>query len=82
MLTADDERGRRTGCQAVSYALVLVPAGMLPAIIGLAGPVYSVGALLLGLFYLADAARFWFEPPGIHGPGDCFIRRSCTCRRS
>ena len=29
--------------------------------IGLAGPVYSVGALLLGLVYLADAARFWLD---------------------
>jgi heme o synthase len=69
MLTADDARGRRTGCQAFSYALVLVPAGLLPAMIGLAGPVYSVGALLLGLFYLADAARFWL------GAGDSRARR-------
>src|SRR5262249_19249848 len=30
MLTADDTRGRRTGCQAFSYALVLVPVGLLP----------------------------------------------------
>ena len=69
MLTAEDARGWRTGCQAFSYALVLVPAGLLPAIIGLAGPVYSVGALLLGLFYLADAARFWL------GAGDSRARR-------
>jgi protoheme IX farnesyltransferase len=61
MLTTQDARGRRTGCQAFSYALVLVPAGVLPAIIGLAGPVYSVGALLMGLIYLADAARFWLN---------------------
>ena len=61
MLTVQDARGRRTGCQAFSYALVLVPAGVLPAIIGLAGPVYSVGALLLGLVYLADAAWFWLD---------------------
>ena len=26
-----------TGCQAVSYALALVPAGLLPATVGLAG---------------------------------------------
>ncbi len=52
-------RGGSTGCQAFSYALVLVPAGLLPATIGLAGPVYAVGALLLGLVYLTDAGRFW-----------------------
>jgi heme o synthase len=61
MLTTQDARGRKTGCQAFSYALVLVPAGVLPAIIGLAGPVYSVGALLLGLVYLVDAGRFWLS---------------------
>ena len=61
MLTGQDARGRRTGCQAFSYALVLVPAGLLPATIGLAGPLYSVGALLLGLVYLADAGRFWWD---------------------
>jgi protoheme IX farnesyltransferase len=59
MLTGEDARGRRTGCQAFSYALVLVPAGLLPATVGLAGPVFSAGALLLGLVYLTDAARFW-----------------------
>src|SRR5262249_49401008 len=58
MLPAHDTRGRMTGCQAVSYALALVPAGLLPAIVGLAGPLYFAGALLLGLFYLGAAARF------------------------
>jgi len=61
MLTGRDERGRLTGRQAVSYALALVPAGLLPATIGLAGPVYFAGALLLGLLYLGDAVRFWFD---------------------
>jgi heme o synthase len=61
MLTARDDRGRMTGCQAVSYALALIPAGLLPATIGLAGPFYSVGALVLGLVYLVAAARFWRE---------------------
>ena len=61
MLTVGDARGRMTGCQAVSYALALVPAGLLPAIVGLAGPVYFAGALLLGLWYLVAATRFWLE---------------------
>jgi heme o synthase len=61
MLTGQDDRGRKTGCQAFSYALVLLPAGLLPGTIGLAGPIYSAGALLLGLIYLADAARFWLD---------------------
>jgi heme o synthase len=61
MLTVGDPRGRMTGGQAVSYALALVPAGLLPAIVGLAGPVYFGGALFLGLAYLFAAARFWLE---------------------
>jgi protoheme IX farnesyltransferase len=60
MLTARDHRGRMTGGQAVSYALALVPAGLLPATIGLAGGrFYFAGALLLGLLYVSAAARFW-----------------------
>jgi protoheme IX farnesyltransferase len=61
MLTARDARGTMTGCQAVSYALALVPAGLLPAMIGLAGPVYFAGALFLGLLYLGDAIYFWMQ---------------------
>jgi protoheme IX farnesyltransferase len=60
MLTARDDRGRMTGGQAVSYALALVPAGLLPAAIGLAdGRLYFAGALVLGLLYVSAAARFW-----------------------
>ena len=38
-----------------------MPVGLLPAAIGLAGPCYFAGALVLGLFYLASAARFWSD---------------------
>ena len=61
MLPEGDPRGRLTGRQAVSYALALVPAGLLPATVGLAGPFYFAGALVLGLLYLIAAARFWLE---------------------
>ena len=39
--------------------LLLIPAGLLPAVIGLAGPLYFGGALVLGLIYLLSAVRFW-----------------------
>jgi heme o synthase len=61
MLTGRDSRGSLTGCQAVSYALVLVPVGLLPATVGLAGPVYFAGALALGLLYVGAAVRFWLD---------------------
>jgi protoheme IX farnesyltransferase len=61
MLTGRDTRGTMTGCQAVSYALALVPAGLLPALVGLAGPIYFAGALFFGLMYLGDALSFWLQ---------------------
>jgi protoheme IX farnesyltransferase len=61
MVTAHDERGRLTGCHAVSYALALLPAGLLPATLGLAGPWYFAGALVLGVTYALEAARFWLD---------------------
>ncbi|WP_406693755.1 heme o synthase [Singulisphaera sp. Ch08] len=59
MLPVVDPHGVITGRQAASYALALVPAGLLPATIGLAGPVYFAGALALGIFYLVYSVRFW-----------------------
>jgi protoheme IX farnesyltransferase len=61
MISAGDSGGAVTGGHAVSYALVLVPAGLLPAAVGLAGPVYFAGAFLLGVYYLSAAVRFWHE---------------------
>ena len=61
MLPNVDPRGAMTGRQSVVYALALIPAGLLPATIGLAGPYYFAGALALGLFYLVAAVRFWSD---------------------
>ena len=59
MLPGVDPQGALTGRQATIYALALIPAGLLPATIGLAGPVYFIGALVLGLLYLVMAIQFW-----------------------
>jgi len=61
MLPTIDPQGAQTGRQAARYALALIPVGVLPAAIGLAGPGYFAGALGLGMFYLVAAVRFWFE---------------------
>jgi protoheme IX farnesyltransferase len=59
MLPDVDPHGLLTGRQATTYALALIPAGLLPAVIGLAGAFYFAGALILGIWYLQSAARFW-----------------------
>ena len=61
MLPSVDPTGAMTGRQAAFYALALVPAGLLPTAVGLAGGYYFVGALALGLFYLASSVRFWSD---------------------
>jgi heme o synthase len=59
MLPEVDPHGALTARQATTYALALIPAGLLPAVVGLAGPLYFAGSLVLGLIYLLSAARFW-----------------------
>ena len=58
MLPVVDEAGDRTGSQAVSYTLGLLPVSLCPFVFHLAGPVYLFGALTLGLAYLWFAIQF------------------------
>lgn len=46
------------GRQALVYSLAIVPVSMLPAMWGMAGLVYVVGALALGIGYVVPSARF------------------------
>ena len=59
MLPSIDPTGIMTGRQAVIHALALIPAGLMPTALGIAGSFYFAGALALGLFYLIQAIRFW-----------------------
>lgn len=52
MLPVVETDGKATARQILGYTLVLLPVSVLPALLKLAGPVYLVGALLLGLFLL------------------------------
>ena len=59
MLPCIDPDGRKTARQAVAYALVLVPAGLLPTVTGIAGGWYFAGAFAAGLYYLGASLRFY-----------------------
>ena len=52
LLPVEDPGGASTGRQVVSYCAALVPAGMAPALIGMAGPLYFVISTALGFAYL------------------------------
>ena len=58
MLPVVDPDGARTGRQAVSHTLGLLPVSLCPFLLGLSGPVYLVGALALGLVFLWFAIQF------------------------
>ena len=58
MLPVIEPDGRRTGRQAVCYAAALVPASLIPTLVGLSGFVYAGVALVLGAALLWLAAGF------------------------
>jgi protoheme IX farnesyltransferase len=58
MLPVVDEAGGMTGRQMVSYCLTLIPVSLMPAVLGLAGPIYVVGAFVLGFTFLGYAIGF------------------------
>ena len=58
MLPVIDPQGHRTGRQAVSHTLGLLPVSLCPFLFKLAGPVYLTGALILGLAFLWFAIQF------------------------
>jgi protoheme IX farnesyltransferase len=58
MLPVVDPAGERTGRQAVSHTLGLLPISLCPFVFHLAGPIYLFGAFGLGLAYLWFAIQF------------------------
>ncbi len=58
MLPSQDPRGGLTAWNMVVYAAVLIPASLLPVLAGSAGLVYGIGAVALGLAFLASTVPF------------------------
>jgi protoheme IX farnesyltransferase len=58
MLPVIEPDGRSTARQVVIYSLALLPVSIAPTAIGMAGPVYFVGALILTLAFLALGVKF------------------------
>jgi protoheme IX farnesyltransferase len=58
MLPVLEPDGRSTARQATAYAAALVPVSLAPTVLGFVAPAYALGALPLGLGFLALAIRF------------------------
>jgi protoheme IX farnesyltransferase len=58
MLPVIEPDGRSTGRQAVLYAAALLPVALAPSLVGMSGPAYFTGALVLTLLFLGMSLRF------------------------
>jgi protoheme IX farnesyltransferase len=57
MLPVLEDDGSITARQMILYTLTLIPVSLLPTLMGFAGLIYFVGALVLGLLFLACSFR-------------------------
>jgi protoheme IX farnesyltransferase len=57
MLPVVEPDGRSTARQIVVYGMALIPVSLTPALMGMSGIVYGVGALILGLWFLYSGVR-------------------------
>jgi protoheme IX farnesyltransferase len=61
MLPVVEPDGRVTGQQIVLYTVMLLPVSLLPTLLGTAGKIYFVGAIVLGLLFLYFGLRAAFS---------------------
>jgi protoheme IX farnesyltransferase len=61
MLPVVEPDGMSTARQIVLYASTLIPVSLFPALLGMSGKIYIVGALLLGAWFLYTGIRVAFE---------------------
>jgi protoheme IX farnesyltransferase len=57
MLPVVEPDGRSTARQIVLYGIALIPVSLAPAMLGMAGSIYLVGASALGLWFLYSGVR-------------------------
>jgi protoheme IX farnesyltransferase len=57
MLPVVDPDGRSTSLRIVLFSVALIPVSVVPVFLGMAGRVYLVGAIILGLLFLGSGLR-------------------------
>jgi heme o synthase len=61
MLPVVEPDGMSTGRQIILYASTLIPVSLFPALLGMSGRIYLVGALILGGWFLYTGVRVAFD---------------------
>jgi protoheme IX farnesyltransferase len=69
MLPVVEPDGRSTARQIVLYGLALIPASLVPGILGMSGRIYLMGALLLGIWFLYSGIRVALERTAVRARG-------------
>jgi heme o synthase len=69
MLPVVEPDGRSTARQIVLFGLALIPVSLAPAMLGMSGRIYLVGALLLGLWFLYSGLRVAAERTALRARG-------------
>jgi protoheme IX farnesyltransferase len=75
MLPVVDEDGRSTARRIVVYSLLLIPLSILPSIFGMAGKIYMVGAIALGIALFYFGARLAFLKLPLNNPRSKMLAR-------
>jgi heme o synthase len=60
MLPVVEEDGRSTARRILAYSVILIPLSVLPSVFGMAGRIYMVGAIILGIALFYFGARLAF----------------------
>jgi protoheme IX farnesyltransferase len=75
MLPVVEQDGRSTARRILAYSLILIPLSALPAVFGMAGNIYLVGAVVLGVALFYFGARLAFLKLPINAPRSKMLAR-------
>ena len=65
MLPAVEEEGRMTAFQIAVFALMLLISSLSPYFLGFAGPIFLIGAFIIGAWFLLESIRMAYARDGV-----------------
>jgi protoheme IX farnesyltransferase len=75
MLPVVEEDGRSTARRILAYSVILIPLSTLPSLFGMAGKIYLVGAVVLGISLFYFGARLAFLKMPVNSPRSKMMAR-------